>query len=106
MKLIVPPQENYEANEDGTIIPSPVSYPLRAIVRIRIPLKRPVIEASGDNTIEEDENGEEVKKEKHHKEESLTARSKDDTQYEEEVPEDKIWCVNPIGDNQKIFVLH
>jgi hypothetical protein len=30
----------------------------------------------------------------------------DRTDFEEQEIEDKVWCVNPIGDNQKIFVIH
>ena len=44
IKLVVPPQDIPAAEEGGEIIPSPVHLPLRAIVRIRIPLKRPVNE--------------------------------------------------------------
>jgi len=32
--------------------------------------------------------------------------AKDDEKYEEMEVEDKVWCVNPIGDNNKIYVLH
>lgn len=26
--------------------------------------------------------------------------------FEEMDVEDKVWCINPIGDNEKIYVLH
>jgi hypothetical protein len=42
IKLSVPPQD--AVDEEGNLIPSPVNLPLKAIVRIRIPLKRPVVE--------------------------------------------------------------
>lgn len=42
IKLITPPQDIID--EEGNVTPSPVDLPLKAIVRIRIPLKRPVKE--------------------------------------------------------------
>lgn len=39
---MVPPQEvTLPEEEGGAVVPSPVELPLKAIVRIRIPLKRP-----------------------------------------------------------------
>lgn len=43
IKLSVPPQPITE--EDGTVKAAPTSLDLKAIVRIRIPLKRPVAKA-------------------------------------------------------------
>ena len=56
VKLVVPPEE--VTNEDGSITPAPQTLPLKALVRIRIPLVRPSLdsarsgeqEESGDNT--------------------------------------------------------
>ena len=42
VKLITPPQDL--ADDEGNVIPSPASLPTKAIVRVRIPLKRPVPE--------------------------------------------------------------
>lgn len=42
---MVPPKE-VQLEEEGEVVPSPVELPLRAIVRIKIPLKRPVVENS------------------------------------------------------------
>jgi hypothetical protein len=42
VKLVVPPEDVVIPDEEGGgVIPSPVNLPLKAIVRIRIPLKRP-----------------------------------------------------------------
>ena len=41
VKLAVPPEES--TLEDGTIVPAPQTLPLKALVRIRIPLNRPVL---------------------------------------------------------------
>ena len=54
VKLVVPPLEVTE--EDGSVTKSPASLPLKAVVRIRIPLIRPVhqIENSKDEDDEDE----------------------------------------------------
>lgn len=42
VKLSVPPQDVYD-DDQNLVSASPVNLPLKAIVRIRIPLKRPVV---------------------------------------------------------------
>ena len=42
IKLLVPPQPVFD--EEGNQLPNPIDLPLKAMVRIRIPLKRPVVE--------------------------------------------------------------
>ena len=44
IKLVTPPLDQPPAEEGGEYISSPVYLPLKAIVRIRIPLKRPALE--------------------------------------------------------------
>jgi hypothetical protein len=54
---VVPPREIVIPEEEGGgIIPSPVDLPLKAIVRIRIPLKRPV--AASENLNEQNNTSE------------------------------------------------
>jgi hypothetical protein len=52
VKLLVPPQDT--ADEEGNIIPSCAKLPLKAIVRIRIPLKRPPPEQVETNPDDEE----------------------------------------------------
>lgn len=56
IKLITPPQD--VVDEEGNVTLSATSLPLKAVVRIRIPLKRPVKEVpEGDGEGQEDEDG-------------------------------------------------
>jgi hypothetical protein len=43
IKLITPPVN--EIDEEGNQLPTPADLPLKAIVRVRIPLKRPINES-------------------------------------------------------------
>lgn len=47
IKLLTPPQEIVD--EEGNLTSSPLELPLKAIVRIRIPLKRPMKEQNIDD---------------------------------------------------------
>ena len=51
----MPPQDTPATEEGGEIIPSAVHLPLKAIVRIRIPLKRPVPEPTTIEFTQENE---------------------------------------------------
>lgn len=54
IKLIVAPQDTMD--EDGQVVPSVAKLPLRAIVRIRIPVKRlPQAENAAENGENEDD---------------------------------------------------
>ena len=59
VKLVVPPQEaelpEEGEEEESGIAPSPVDLPLKAIVRIRIPFKRPEKEEQEKEDQEEEE---------------------------------------------------
>jgi hypothetical protein len=55
IKLLVPPADVLD--EEGNVVNSVGNLPLKAIVRIRIPLKRPVVEVVPDPSQDLDENG-------------------------------------------------
>ncbi len=55
IKLSVPPTDTVD--EEGNVVPSITKLPLKAIVRIRIPLKRPVEEQKEVINNDEDDEG-------------------------------------------------
>jgi hypothetical protein len=111
IKLSVPPQS--VTDEEGNVKSSPSALELKAIVRIRIPLKRPVpkvIDEDPDqgniisslnlcSEIEVKSGDGSIKKE------SLPVEV--DPEFLDEIElEDKVFCVNPISESCKIWVFH
>jgi len=108
VKLSVPPQDKVPAEgEEGDVIPSPVNLPLKAIVNIKIPLKRPVVEEKkGDEDAGSDAGKDKPEIEKKVEEVKPFDKKSDEELYEEMELEDKVWCMNNIGESSKIWVIH
>ncbi len=79
--------------------------PLKAIVRIRIPLKRPVPDSKEETGSNIDMTGEEKPVEEAKKEE-IEPVIPDEERYPEQELEDKAFSVNPIGESYKVWVMH
>eukprot|EP00347_Sterkiella_histriomuscorum_P006020 403354377 len=110
IKLLTPPQDLVD--EEGNVTPSACNLPLKAIVRIRIPLKRPVkepiIDENNENQDDEDNNNQSAKdltssKQNLPQSPPLSDRN---VQYEEMEIEDKVLAVNPVGENSRIYIIH
>ena len=117
VKLVVPPLEVTE--EDGSVTKSPASLPLKAVVRIRIPLIRPVhqIENSKDEDDEDegDNSRQGTQRSKidtgrsgaHGDHQQLSTHPDEDiSQFTEQQIEDRVFLVNPISENGRIWVMH
>jgi len=101
IKLVVPPKELL--NEEGQALPNDKDLPVKAIVRIRIPLKRPVKEVINQDQVEQDSLASERQKTIEQREQVQTDRTEN---YEEMEVEDKVLLVNPIGDTHRVVVFH
>lgn len=85
--------------------------PLKALVRIRIPLKRPALPENPDATAEEEPGDNEAAEEgsqgkpQQKEQESAPATARTD-QYEEQEIEDKVLLVTPVADDARVLVFH
>ena len=100
-------------------VPSAASLPLKAIIRIRIPLKQPQVDPNqGENDDEgnglyeffidakskKDDAGE--GEQAQNQEEGKDQEAKPEEPIEEMELEDKALVVNPIGDTERVWVIH
>lgn len=113
VKLVAPPQDTQD--EEGNVTQSATKLPLKAIIRIRIPLIRPKPHELDDEVPEEPE-GEEKKGEsvpgsargtQEHQQLS-THPDEDQSTFKESAFEDKVLMINPISlDNtSRVWVIH
>jgi len=114
VKLVVPPED--VTNEDGSITPAPQTLPLKALVRIRIPLVRPTLDT--DRSGAQDDEGDTTQREA--KSNMDTSRSQapgdhvqlsthpdeDQTGFQEQQIDDKVFLVNPISDTGRVWLMH
>lgn len=108
IKLQVPPRPSAvpEGSEEEPI-PAVTSLPLKAILRIRIPLLRPKKEVEGE------EEGEETKKEEEAVEKDEEPKKDDQSVEEENLEgldeielEDRAHCISTIGESYRVWNIH
>ena len=87
-------------DEEGNVTASTGRLPVKAVVRVRIPVKRPPPEVV--------EEGEEVKKEevKPLWVSPPSSPRGEGAEWDEADIDDKVMLINPIGENYKIYVVH
>lgn len=106
IKLIVPPQDTQD--EEGNVSQAASKLPLKAIIRIRIPLIRPKPHELDDEVPEDAEgggaNGEEKKGESvptsarvHEHQQLSTHPDEDQSSFKETAFEDKVLTINPVA---------
>jgi hypothetical protein len=114
VKLIAPPQDTQD--EEGNVTQSATKLPLKAIIRIRIPLIRPKPHEVDDEVPEDAEGGEEKKGEsvpnssradQEHQQLS-THPDEDQSTFKESAFEDKVLMINPVASDltSRVWVIH
>ena len=104
VKLCVPPADT--ADEEGNVSASAAKMPLKAVVRVRIPLKRPPPEQPEGLNEDDDGKTDEQKKEQQKEQQMWQSPPPSDRTYDEQDIEDKVLLINTIGESYKIWVMH
>ena len=113
VKLVVTPSDT--ADEEGNVTQSAAKLPLKAIIRIRIPLNRPKNEPVDDEVPDDNEGGgaEEKKNDsipasaRHHEHQQLSTHpDEDQTGFTEQHVEDKVLTVTNVADGMRVWAIH
>ena len=112
VKLIVTPSDT--TDEEGNVTQSAAKLPLKAIIRIRIPLNRPKNELLDDEVPEDNDGGAEEKKQEsipvsarnHEHQQLSTHPDEDQSGFTEQHVEDKVLTVTNVADGMRVWAIH
>lgn len=114
VRLVVPPADT--ADEEGNVTPSVTKLPLKAIIRIRIPMNRPKASEPADDEAPEDvdKEAEDAKKvesmpgsaRNHEHQQLSTHPDEDQTGFTEQPVEDKVLTVTNVSDGMRVWAIH
>ena len=112
VKLITPPQDT--TDEEGNVHPSVANLPLKAIIRIRIPLIRPKVNPEKDDETPEDVDADGTTspapgtaRGNNHEHQQLSTHPDEDTSTFHEMPlDDRAILVNNIQEQTRVWVIN